>query len=567
MFSVIGAAIGWLGRPAARVTTSPLTFSIDAPPGTQLGPGYGIVAVSPDGLKVAFIASTSGRASLWVRRLNELNAHWLQGTEGANNPAWSADSRSIIFQTNSQTRIARVDAGDAGGGRVQTLADLKTAGPLSNRSGLCWMPDGTIVFPNGPSLFRMPATGGDPVVMATAEASRNERTYLLPTPIGDTQVLFLVKRTTSELTESQVRTIDGRLVTTLDVVTSNAAFAAGFLIFFTKEHALVAQPYDQQTHTLSKKPILLADGVDYNPGNSRAVFSASASLLVYRPETPRQLVWIDRRGNRLGSIGEIGQDWNPAISRDGSRIAFDRFDAAMPRFRIWITDGPSSATRLTSGVSDRFPVWSGDGQWMAYYAPGLAGSEIHRIRTSGNGEDERLLYEPGGLIPLDWSADSTFLIYEKASDLWGLPLPGNSPRQLTKVGTVDKTARLSADAKWVAYTNKENGVRSIWVQSVLQGSSPRRVSADDAFDPSWRQDGRELYYVTESGEVKAVAVDPGAQLKFGPPVKLFSITPGAINTPLHIFAATPDGQRFLVSESVSREAGFIVVQNWQELVR
>src|SRR5262249_33600541 len=223
------------------------------------GPGYGILAVSPDGLKVAFIASTNGRASLWVRRLNELNSHWLQGTEGANNPAWSPDSHSIVFQTGLQTRIARIDED---GAHLQTLADLKTAGALTNRSGLCWMPDGTIVFANGPSLFRMAPKGGDPVGMATAEESKNERIYLLPTPIADKQLLFLVKRKTSEMTESQLRTIDGRLVTTLDGVTSNAAFAAGFLIF-RQGTALVAQQYDQRTHTLRKQPILLADGVDY----------------------------------------------------------------------------------------------------------------------------------------------------------------------------------------------------------------------------------------------------------------------------------------------------------------
>jgi hypothetical protein len=171
------------------------------------------------------------------------------------------------------------------------------------------------------------------------------------------------------------------------------------------------------------------------------------------------------------------------------------------------------------------------------------------------------------IIPLDWSVDGSLLVYETEGDLWGMQLSDRSSRQLTKVGTVDKTARLSADGKWVAYTIHDKGRRSIWVQSVLDGGSPARVSEDDAFDPSWRRDGRELYYVTQLGEVKAVTVSAGAPLKFGPPVRLFSFTPGAINTPLHIFAATPDGDRFLVSESVPHEPGFVVVHNWQALVQ
>jgi serine/threonine protein kinase len=41
------------------------------------------MTVSPDGRRVAFVADSDGRTTLWVRPLDSLNAHLLAGTEGA----------------------------------------------------------------------------------------------------------------------------------------------------------------------------------------------------------------------------------------------------------------------------------------------------------------------------------------------------------------------------------------------------------------------------------------------------------------------------------------------------
>src|ERR1051325_10504299 len=56
------------------------------------------VTVSPDGQRLAFIATTTtGRTLLWVRPLDSLAAQPLAGTENANNPFWSPDNRFIGF--------------------------------------------------------------------------------------------------------------------------------------------------------------------------------------------------------------------------------------------------------------------------------------------------------------------------------------------------------------------------------------------------------------------------------------------------------------------------------------
>jgi hypothetical protein len=92
------------------------------------------------------------------------------------------------------------------------------------------------------------------------------------------------------------------------------------------------------------------------------------------------------------------------------------------------------------------------------------------------------------------------------------------------------------------------------------------VSTDDAHDPSWREDGRELYYMSSAGDLKALGVTIGPQLSFGPPVTLFPVGPGALDPPRHAFAPAPDGQRFLINDLVSDGKHLVVIENWQALL-
>ena len=55
---------------------------------------FSLPAVSPDGLRLAFVATTDGKEQLWVRDLDSLAARALPGTGGAQYPFWSPDSRS-----------------------------------------------------------------------------------------------------------------------------------------------------------------------------------------------------------------------------------------------------------------------------------------------------------------------------------------------------------------------------------------------------------------------------------------------------------------------------------------
>ena len=92
-------------------------------------------AISPNGRSLVFVAYDEGRARLWLRPLDATTAKPLAGTEGANYPFWSPDSRALGFFVDG--KLKRIDIS---GGLPQTLA-----GAPSGRGGT-WNADGLIVF-------------------------------------------------------------------------------------------------------------------------------------------------------------------------------------------------------------------------------------------------------------------------------------------------------------------------------------------------------------------------------------------------------------------------------------
>ena len=89
------------------------------------------------------------------------------------------------------------------------------------------------------------------------------------------------------------------------------------------------------------------------------------------------------------------------------------------------------------------------------------------------------------------------------------------------------------------------------------------VSSDaapgNAAFPTWRPDGRELFYLRGS-EIVAVPVTADASFSFGTPTVLFSVS---VNSP--DFSVSKDGQRILTNElppADQSKIGARLIQNW-----
>ena len=121
------------------------------------------------------------------------------------------------------------------------------------------------------------------------------------------------------------------------------------------------------------------------------------------------------------------------------------------------------------------------------------------------------------------------------------------------------------DGAWLAYQSDETGRAEVYIQGFPDGKRRRQVSTDGGLKPSWRGDGRELYYISPEGAVMAVAIDLGDEITAGRPSELFRLD--AATTARGIEAAfdvSADGERFLVGyTSGERVQAITVVTDWR----
>jgi len=64
-----------------------------------------VLAISPDGLKIVFVAGSEALSPLWIRSLDSASARSMAGTEGATYPCWSPNSRSVGFFAQGKLKI------------------------------------------------------------------------------------------------------------------------------------------------------------------------------------------------------------------------------------------------------------------------------------------------------------------------------------------------------------------------------------------------------------------------------------------------------------------------------
>ena len=132
--------------------------------------------LSPDGQTLAFAArpTDGGPSHLYVRRLDQLSATQIAGSEDAQSPFFSPEGHSIAFFAEGKLKKVAVV-----GGAVVTLSDAP-----SGRGG-SWAEDGTITFqPNigagNASLARVSSSGGKPTFMKPEDNGRARFPQVLP---------------------------------------------------------------------------------------------------------------------------------------------------------------------------------------------------------------------------------------------------------------------------------------------------------------------------------------------------------------------------------------------------
>jgi eukaryotic-like serine/threonine-protein kinase len=286
-------------------------------------------------------------------------------------------------------------------------------------------------------------------------------------------------------------------------------------------------------------------------GTGLGSFSVSRDgVLVYRQSDTvlQRLVWLDRQGREVGSLGEPALYFGPRISPDGRRVAVARLDPKTRLGDIYVLNDGGGSQRLTFDEdNDLQPVWSPDGRDVIWGTQRGTASLLVRRRADGSGAEEILHQSEYSLAPDDVSWDGRILVFREShpdtrNDLWVLPLDGiGEARPLLKTGADEPRARFSPDGRLIGYISDASGTSEAYVQPYPEMSGKWQVTDRGGNVPQWRRDGRERYFASGSS-IWARPVLGLLPLQLGSPVALFAppVTPRG-----SFFNVTPDGQRFL----------------------
>jgi Tol biopolymer transport system component len=576
--------IAWIGFAAASLAAAVLGYGhlrrAEPPPrairSSLLSPPRAVLrtlALSPDGTQLVYVADTAdGKRGLWVRALDSFETRPLAGTDNADLPFWSADSRTIgFFADNKLKRI------EAGSGPALALTDVGGVGGT-------WSRDGTILYsgPSGP-IYRVPASGGAVTAVTKLDASRNETSHRYPSFLPDGRHFLYMALNLSggpqdPANQVRIATLDSSDDAAVMRAYSNTLFASGFLLFW-REGSVFAQAFDPERREVRGEPVLISGEVgSYGEYYNMRSFTASqdghlAFLRYTNPES--YLVWFDRAGRRVASVGEPALGFNPRISPDGQKVAMEILDPSAGRADIWTVDlGRGIRTRFTEGPSFQTnPVWAPDGSHIAFASDRKHQSDLYSRSTTGAGVEEALLEGEGQRIPMDYSSDGGFLIYwdreplgERRVGLSALPLKSDrKPLEFLERESKDAigTARISPDGRWVAYDRRAGGRREVYVVSFPKPTRRAQVSTAGGVEPRWRRDGRELFYISADGQLMAADVRPGDALDVGSPRALFETLIPALFAGDYFYDVSPDGQGFLMNMPVSDVSQPIsLIANW-----
>jgi Tol biopolymer transport system component/tRNA A-37 threonylcarbamoyl transferase component Bud32 len=560
--AVAAGGFAWAWAKRAPVPPYPVRFEISVPAEVST---MGTPVFSPDGKAIAFeAADAQGRVHLWLRPLNALEARIIPGTEGATRPFWSPDSRFIGFVAGGKVRKI-----DVAGGPSQAICDAPTGSDGS------WSTSGTILFDGGGSdpIKTVPASGG--VARAEVEAPKVTGGYAgWPQFLPDGRRFLFVEgsATDQKLMLGELGRPDRREILK---TTSRVVYASPGYLVFVRERTLLAQAFDAAKGELRGEPVALGEGLGVSAVGLASFSASDNGHLAFRAGATdqRKLLWVDRTGKETPVMEAAGEYRDAQLSPDGRRMAYDTSVGDGPE-DIWIRDLERGvSTRFTfGGGSERDPIWSPDGRRIVYAAARKA-VDLMLKDASGVREAEVLLESEVDKYPTDWSKDGRYILYVSVTadgsfDQWALPTGGDrKPIVIANTPFHETAASLSPDGRLVAYHSNQSGRSEVYVQDFPEPTERWQISSAGGAEPYWRGDGRELYFRTSDGKVMAVPVTPAPSFKAGSPELLFQARFPTINARGR-FEPTPDGQRFLVLSSMSRETitPTTVVLNWTSLL-
>ena len=577
-----------LRHPQGTTRLNLARSAIKVEPGTRLAgwnlePWYApptrtAMALSSDAKFIVYCAEPEqggpqSKTQLYIRRIDEMAAKPVAGTEGGIGPFLSPDDRWAGFWAEGKLRKVPID-----GGVPVPLCD-------SEPWGASWGSTHGIVFSGGGTggLSRVPAEGGRPEALTIADRTKDEMSHRLPHLLPDDRgVLFTIMSDGADL-QPRVGFLDlkTRKWRVLLEDGADARYVLTGHLVFLRRGTLMAVPFDLNKLQISGQAVpaivntmqaLNYSSFMHNTGAGQFSVSASGDLIYLSggivPNWQNSLVWVDHRGNAQPIALSKASFLNPRLSPDGQRIAYSGTEVLEP---VWVYDiNRATATRLTHDYRTAHVTWSPDGKrlvfgcWKSgslslFWRPLDGSAPMEQLTTCGTGEDAHMV---GSFSP-----DGATLAFTLAGDVgYQIRLLDLRSRRITPfVGSPSSeySPEFSPDGRWIAYVSHETTKQAdVYVRPYPGPGSKWQISSDGGWMPLWARSGKQLFY-RWGGQVWVVDVRTDAGFEATKPRLLFD-KPGYADS----WDISPDGQRFLMVKMDERKpqpvTDIILVQNWFE---
>jgi Tol biopolymer transport system component/predicted Ser/Thr protein kinase len=537
--TIVFAMLWVRGRHTAP---EPATFSLLSAPGTSNGE---TVAIAPDGRSVAYIGGRAGTEPLlWIRRFADAEPHSMAATDGANRPFWSPDGQWVAFFAHGKLKKVSLATGS-----------VKEIGDGDYGIGGAWNRDGTILFAKrfNDGLYRVPASGGEPVRVTTLDSSRHESAHAWPQFLSDGKHFVYLNHTTGdERNQIHVRSLDGGVPKSLVSADSLVGVDPPYLLY-VKENVLYAQRLDEGKLALQGDPIEVAGNVAYSEtwttsGASVSPAGVIAYFPVYLPKVEVRM--YDRSGAIAKTLLSDAGVGLPQLSPDGRRLLMTKSDPKKGAEDIWIGDLDRGVqTRITGGLSNHeVPSWSPDGKRVVFLSDRGGMYDLY-AQAVDEGGDPTVVWksERDKGVP-SWSPDGRSIVVtldqpKTYEDLWMVPLDGGPPRPILVTPAIERGPVLSPDGQWIAFDSNRSGIYEICIRR-LSGGRIVQVSTKGGEQPQWSHDGKELFYLAPERMLMSGPIVHGEP---GVPRPLFTL-PRASASP-RPFTVTSDGH-FVVPATI-----------------
>ena len=446
-----------------------------------------------------------------------------------------------------------------------------------------WSAEHGVIANHRGIIQRVPLDGGAPTPVTRLDEAAGEIMHLFPSFIPNGRSFMFLGRSTNPESDNvaYMSTLGSFDRVRLFNSDSQVVYAPPGYLIYMLGNTLLARPFDAERLQVTGEPVPIAEQVERNTGSRRGGFTVSQTgVLAYRQHTETQLVWFDRGGRRLETLGPTGHFRNPALAPDEKRVAVAGLDVKTGTWDIWLMEvGRGGVSRFTTHRAlDDMPVWSPDGSRIAFKSDRSGEMAFYHKSSSGTGQ-EQLFFRSGSYSQAlhAWLDDNT-LLYGTGilgasktlgrTELWLTSTAGGGKSiPILQNQSWNPFCALSADRRWLAYSSSETGRFDVYGMPFPSGGGKWPISVAGGTEPAWRADGKELFYLAPDRYVMAVPIKVGSSLQPGTPQRLFEAPVSSNISSSYTrnqYVVTGDGERFLINQPVGRTSfsAVTVVVDW-----